>query len=54
MLRYDHISNVRLRLRWCRDNRAQLLAQDQEYTNRCLEGLVQAIRELRLVVTVLP
>ncbi len=54
MLRYDHISNVRLRLRWCRDNRTQLLAQDQEYTNRCLEGLVQAIRELRLVVTVLP
>jgi len=48
--RYDHIANIRLRLRWCRDNREHLLAQNPEYTTRCLDGLSEAVRELRLVV----
>jgi hypothetical protein len=53
-LRYDHIANVRVRLRWCRDNQQHLLAQEADYTARCLDGLEGAIRELRIVVVTLP
>ncbi len=49
-IRYDHIANIRLRLRWCRDNREHLLAQETEYTTRCLDGLSEAVRELKVVV----
>lgn len=53
-LRYDRISSVRVRLRWCRDNQQHLLAQEADYTTRCIDGLTSAIRDLRVVVATLP
>ncbi|HKW94418.1 MAG TPA: hypothetical protein VJX92_21215 [Methylomirabilota bacterium] len=53
-IRNDHIANIRLRLRWCRDHREHLMLQEQEYTGQCIEGLHEAVRELKLVIAILP
>ena len=49
-IRNNRVQQIRDRLRFCRDNEGLMVKQDSETTASCLQGLVEAVRSLELVV----
>ena len=49
-LRGSRIQWIRDRLRFCRDNDPHLVNRVPDVTTQCLEGLVEAVRRLEILV----
>lgn len=49
-IRNNRVQQIRDRLRFCRDHEGLMVKQDSETTASCLQGLVEAVRSLELVV----
>jgi len=53
-LRDRRIGRILGQLTWCRTNAGHLIARQPEITATCMEGLGQAIRDLRVIVATTP